>query len=334
MTSCSTLAVTGKQKSQVFLAQKQEITDKKPKAQESGFKPGLKPNESGEIMVLMYHNIGSAEDSWVRTPENFTRDLNTLYEKGYRPISLKDYVKGDITTPAGYTPVVITFDDGNENNFEYLPDGSISKNCAVGLLLAFHEKHPDFPLEATFYLSGDVPFGQKDLVSRKLNFLIDNGLDIGNHTVYHPNMNYLSKDDIEMEIGAQKHFLENILTQRGYIVDTFAKPFGTRPLDESLIQYLQAGSSSGMNYSNIAILDVGANPAFSPYDTRFNSLSIPRVKVSELYAGDSGLYNFLQYFDEHPEERFVSDGFRNIITVPAAKATFIGTYSGKELDTY
>lgn len=33
----------------------------------------LKPNEAGKIMVLMYHNIGTEEEEWVRTPENFKR---------------------------------------------------------------------------------------------------------------------------------------------------------------------------------------------------------------------------------------------------------------------
>ena len=48
----------------------------------------LKPNEAGKVMILMYHNIGPEEKVWTRTPENFLRDLTTLYDKGYRPISL------------------------------------------------------------------------------------------------------------------------------------------------------------------------------------------------------------------------------------------------------
>ena len=38
---------------------------------------GLKPNEAGKIMVLMYHNIGEPEAEWVRTPANFRKDLET-----------------------------------------------------------------------------------------------------------------------------------------------------------------------------------------------------------------------------------------------------------------
>ena len=30
----------------------------------------LKPNESGKIMILMYHNIGEEEQTWTRTVDN------------------------------------------------------------------------------------------------------------------------------------------------------------------------------------------------------------------------------------------------------------------------
>ena len=51
--------------------------------------------------------------------DNLKKDLETLYEKGYRPISLTDYVTGNITTELGYTPVVLTFDDGNLNIYKF-----------------------------------------------------------------------------------------------------------------------------------------------------------------------------------------------------------------------
>ena len=142
----------------------------------------LKPNEAGEIMILMYHNIGSEEKEWVRTPLNFRKDMETLYEKGYRPISLRDYVSGNITTEQGYTPVVITFDDGNLNNFEYLESGDINGESAVGLLIEFNEKHKDFPLEATFFLDGEQPFRQNSLILKKLSFIIDRGMDTVSYT--------------------------------------------------------------------------------------------------------------------------------------------------------
>ena len=44
----------------------------------------LPPNELGRVMILEYHKIDQPEERWTRTPENFRRDLETLYARGYR----------------------------------------------------------------------------------------------------------------------------------------------------------------------------------------------------------------------------------------------------------
>jgi len=270
---------------------------------------GLSPNEQGRIMVLMYHNIGETEATWVRTPENFIKDMTTLYEKGYRPLSLTDYVTGNITTEMGYTPVVITVDDANLNNFEYLEDGSIDPECMVGLLLAFNKEHPDFPLEVTFFADGQVPFSQRGLESQKVEFLIEKGMDIGNHTKNHDSMKLASKEEIQEYIGEQAKYLLTLTNKANYEVNTLSLPYGERPKDETLYQYLASGTYEEVKYENIAILNVGWNPAYSPYDTeKFNPLSIPRIRASEMDVDNVGMYNYIEYFDNHPENRFISDG--------------------------
>jgi predicted small lipoprotein YifL len=166
----------------------------------------LKPDESGRIMILMYHNIGEEEKEWVRTPENFLRDMTVLYEKGYRPISLRDYAKGYIDTEQGFTPVVLTFDDGNRNNFRYLDSGEIDPRSAVGLLLAFHESHPDFPLEATFFLNGPGVFQQKGTEEQKIQFLLERGMDVGNHTLEHANLSKPTGRRFSDKSGGRPYF--------------------------------------------------------------------------------------------------------------------------------
>lgn len=293
----------------------------------------LKPNESGKIMILMYHNIGEEEQTWTRTVDNLKKDLETLYEKGYRPISLTDYVTGNITTELGYTPVVLTFDDGNLNNYRYLEDGSLDPNCAVGILVEFNRTHPDFPLEATFFITSSNPFKQSQYAKEKVEALIEMGMDIGNHSKDHMNFKDASKDDLEEQLGYQAQYLETFAPE-GYRVNTLALPYGSRPKNKDLEIYLQKGQYEDYSYENVAILNVGWFPAVSPYHIDFNPLSLPRVRASEMNVDNVGMYNYLSYFDNHPEEKFISDGNPDIITIPEDLVDKLTINESKELYTY
>lgn len=294
---------------------KEESSDVDPKEK---IDLSLKPNEAGQIMVLMYHNIGGEEAEWVRTPENFKKDLKTLYEKGYRPISLADFVNNNINVDAGLTPVVITFDDGNQNNFNIIEkDGEkiVDPNSAVGILEEFNKAHPDFPLKATFFVFGSNPFRQPELLEYKLNYLVEKGFDIGNHTLEHNDMSKINDaNKIQKVIGQQAAFLESYIP--GYKINTYALSYGARPKDKALYPYLQKGEYEEKPYDNIAVLNVGWDPNVSPIDKAFDPYAIHRVRASETKVDGVGMYDWLAVLDKNPERRYISDGNPDIVTVP------------------
>lgn len=294
---------------------KEESSDVDPKEK---IDLSLKPNEAGQIMVLMYHNIGGEEAEWVRTPENFKKDLKTLYEKGYRPISLADFVNNNINVDAGLTPVVITFDDGNQNNFNIIEkDGEkiVDPNSAVGILEEFNKAHPDFPLKATFFVFGSNPFRQPELLEYKLNYLVEKGFDIGNHTLEHNDMSKINEaNKIQKVIGQQAAFLESYIP--GYKINTYALSYGARPKDKALYPYLQKGEYEEKPYDNIAVLNVGWDPNVSPIDKAFDPYAIHRVRASETKVDGVGMYDWLAVLDKNPERRYISDGNPDIVTVP------------------
>ena len=288
-----------------------------------------RPNELGKIMVLMYHEVGPNESTWRRTPENLLKDLKKLYEDGYRPISLRDFVNGNITTPKGFTPVVLTFDDGTAGQFRFVENKNGEKSpdpkSAVGILMDFHDQHPDFPAEATFFLHGTRPFEEKKTVTDKLRFLIANGMDIGNHTAAHQNLGdrkYQNPAIIQRIVGSQAKFLTEQIAGDfpEYSIDTLALCYGRRPKKSWLSRYLHKGRFENFEYRNIAVLNVGAGPAHSPFDERFRPLSLPRIRASEKNTYGVGLYSWLKYFDMHPDERFVSDGDVKTVTLPKTVA--------------
>ena len=272
----------------------------------------LKVDESQEIMVLMYHNIGTEEATWTRTPENFRRDLETLYNSRFRTISLEDYVQGNISTQKGFTPVVITFDDGNENNFRYLDNGKIDPLCAVGIFETFKKDFPDFNTTATFFLNS-LAFGNSEQEQEKLKFLSENDYSVGNHTFNHLDLKKASPDDIQKDIARLKSKHET--TYPDLNIQTLALPYGAKPSEENY-HFTYNGSFEGITYNNIAVLLVGWDPYLSPYHVDFDFSKIRRVRASETNVDDVGIYNWLSSYDEGNKKRFISDGNPNTISVP------------------
>lgn len=290
----------------------------------------IKANESGKVMILMYHVIGAPQEApWVQTAQNFRRDLETLYQEGYSLISLQDFISGSIKTPAGRTPVVMTFDDGTEGQFRYItdPDGQkkIDPDSAVGILLEFGRKHPEFGHTATFYIFNN-PFRQKEFWQDKLKHLVELGFDIGNHTLNHPKLKNISGEQVQKELASLAKLVEDAVP--GYQVRSLALPFGIWPQDPALAAQ---GSSDGYKYQNLAVLKVGANPALSHAVTGFDPLKLPRVQASTVELG-----RWLEYFRKNPQERYISDGDPNTVAVPAARADTIDRerLNGRELITW
>jgi len=297
----------------------------------------IQPNEAGEIMVLMYHQIRGPEAEWSRTPENFRRDLQVLYDEGFRPISLYDYATGNITTDAGYTPVVLTFDDGNQNNFNMIQNTNgewiVDPDSAVGMLVEFNEKNPDFPLEATFFINGGTPFGQSEFVEYKLKYLVEKGMDIGNHTNTHINFTNAPEEKIQEELGKLQRLVNKYLPD--YEVNTLALPFGSKPKDQELFKYLEAGEYEEEKYQHVAILEVGWDPYHSPFNKNFNSSKIRRVRASETKVDGVGMYDWIKAFENGNRTRYISDGDPNTITVQEKhKDVLSEDLKGKTLRTY
>ncbi|MDK2822896.1 MAG: hypothetical protein PWQ67_2674 [Clostridia bacterium] len=304
-------------------------SDPEPKQEPEIDLAEINANEAGQIMILEWHVIGEKEGRWSRTYTNFRKDLETLYEKGYRLVSLRDVVTNNIQVEAGYTPVVLTFDDGTEGHFRYIEqDGKriIDPHSAVGILKAFYDEHPDFGLMATFYINYYTPFGQKDYWQDKLREIVKLGMDLGNHTVNHEKLNNLSQEKVEEELGKMVKMVQEVVP--GYELDSLALPYGINPKD---INWAVSGEYEGIKYHNKAILLVGSGPIKSPVVKGFNPSQLPRIQVFQ-----EEFDKWLNYFDENPEKRYISDGDPDTISIPVGEKDKIDAnkLGGKILKTY
>ncbi|MBS7525676.1 polysaccharide deacetylase family protein [Fusibacter paucivorans] len=272
-------------------------------------------NELGKTMIIMYHRIGDDNSYYTRSVEAFKADLQRLYDEGYSLASMQSYLSGRIEVPFGRTPVILTFDDGDISNFRYLDDGSIDPNCAVGIINAFSEAHPAFGRHAVFYLNKDNPFGQPSEFSKKAGYILENGYEFGNHTMHHTSLKALTSNEIKTAIGGNANYFESLLPAVHF--RTIALPFGDRPQNDQLYSYVFSGTYEDKPYDNRIALLVGWRPEKPLYAFETTLQFVNRVQ-----SGDNQyqLGYWLDYFVDHPDERFISDGDPDIISVPAASA--------------
>ncbi|HEX2946654.1 MAG TPA: polysaccharide deacetylase family protein [Clostridia bacterium] len=299
----------------------------------------VKPNEAGRVMIVMFHNFvdeyKKGDKLYTTTFDAFRKLLDTLYTSGYRLIGLNDYLNGNIETPAGYMPIVFTFDDGTAGQFNLIEEnGTLKANpdSAAGIMEEFNRIHPDFGLKGTFYVNlGDQTFSGAGTVDQRLKYLIDKGFEIGNHTYSHINLKKTeTADKIQQEIGENQKKMYELVPD--YTFTTFSLPYGAPSKD--LKQFVIKGSFEGTDYENKALMEVGWDPNQSPYSTKFDPMSIHRVRSSGIEPQDADLAWWLKNLKRSNE--FVSDGNPSTVTVPESYKSIVdqSKLGGRALITY
>jgi peptidoglycan/xylan/chitin deacetylase (PgdA/CDA1 family) len=184
------------------------------------------------VPVLMYHHIGTLRGHW---PDSqfyvssaaFEAQMAYLAEDGFASVSLEQVLlalHGDGSLPAH--PVAITFDDGNQDNYD--------------LALPVLEK---YYLSATFLIVTGWVGKPGHLTWNEIATMQQAGMHFGAHTVSHPYLPFLSQSNADREIRASKSDLESHL---GQAVLVFAYPYGhTSPLITRLVQLAGFGLALG-----------------------------------------------------------------------------------------
>ena len=257
--------------------------------------PNRPPNELGRIPILEYHLIGDSAGRWMRERDQFRKDLELLYERGYRPISVAELVDKKIDLPAGLSPIVFTFDDASPGQFRYVEKNGqleIDPGSAVGIWLDFAKQHPDWGNKAVFCMlsgaeAGRSFFGNKDIEGqktewrhRKVKFLADQGFELCNHTLWHAQLSKYPDAFVQQQIAQLQMAVDSAVP--GYKIRTLALPLGLWPKNRELAHkgsWTDPKSKRTISYDYDAVLEVAGGPARSPHDPQFNPLSLPRVQV-------------------------------------------------------
>src|ERR1700686_828274 len=151
------------------------------------------PNEMGRIMVLEYHLITDHNGDYARERSQFRKDLELLYNRGYRPVNMSDVLDKKLNLPRGLSPVVFVFDDASPEQFRYINTNGkleIDPTSGMGIWLDFRKTHPDWNNKAVYCLlsgasAGHNFFGDRGIQGQKSNWrfqkvkwLPENGFDL------------------------------------------------------------------------------------------------------------------------------------------------------------
>jgi peptidoglycan/xylan/chitin deacetylase (PgdA/CDA1 family) len=177
--------------------------------------PILPEKRRSKVPILVYHHLSQSASEGspgVRrltvTAEVFAQQMQYLQDNGYHVITfsdLADYFDHGRELPT--LPVIISFDDGWENQFEY----------ALPSLEKYH-----YP--ATFFVVTNY-IGHPGFISwPQLQTLLTDGMRIGSHSRSHPRLNKI-KDSTKLwdQIYNSKSILETALETP---VEEFAYPYG------------------------------------------------------------------------------------------------------------
>lgn len=157
---------------------------------------GVKYSNEG-IPVLMYHSIKNDKTNpLVVEPELFKDQMKYLKDNGYTTLSMNElfnFMRYNKAVPK--KSVVITFDDGYEDIYIN----------AYPIL-----KHYDF--KATIFIITDLcRQGGLYIKVPQLKEMINNGIEIGSHTLDHSKLNKLTYDEQLYNFKQSKKFIDDNL---------------------------------------------------------------------------------------------------------------------------
>lgn len=181
--------------------------------------------EDSRVPILMYHKVNpnpATGGLGLRvTPGSFERQMRYLDKNGFQTISIEHmmshYTEGK---PLPSRPIVITFDDGYEDNYRY----------AFPILKKHNMIATIFVVAGTIgginefdYRQGRQPMN-KMATWEQLKEMADYGISIESHTVTHPHMAGVSLEQARKELVESKKILEKGL---GRPVNYFCYPYGS-----------------------------------------------------------------------------------------------------------
>ncbi len=160
-----------------------------------------------KIPILLYHRVLDSQDpsfdDHCVSIGHFKKQMKALYQKGYQTVSLeKGIYNRDKQVNFPDKPIIITFDDGYEDNYSNVLPILRSYNFTATIFLVVDFVDSDEKLNTEPYLSWE-----------QIRKMQDQGFEFQSHGVSHRRMDHLSAENVNYELTHSKKILEQRLNR-------------------------------------------------------------------------------------------------------------------------
>lgn len=223
-----------------------------------------------DIPVLLYHHIEPVQSSfnaqrrrWTMTPEKFESQIEWILRQGFAVITLKELFEArKKAIPLDGRTVVLTFDDGWKDHY--------------ARVFPILKKHG---LKATFFIVANSVGNSSYMDWPEILEMESAGMDIQSHSLTHPKLTTIDRQQSWREISESKKILDGHLRKP---VTIFAYPFGY--YDQRIIQmvkdagYQGAVTVSGLNAGYLTREDKAFTYIRYALEGRENLETVARIK--------------------------------------------------------
>jgi len=191
------------------------------------------------IPILLYHSISNTGNLYSVKKNEFVKQMEFLQKNDYKSISLNTFVrKNKLPENLPTKSVIITFDDGYEDNF----------TTAMPIL-----KKYDFT--ATFFVTTNFINNKKGMLSsNQISQLANNGMYIGSHSHNHIFLNNVNQKQLFVELTQSKIILEDITKQP---VNHLSLPGGR--YNKNVLEAAYNANYKTICNSNIKLININSN---------------------------------------------------------------------------
>lgn len=224
--------------------------------------------------ILMYHMVrepipGARFNKMRVPPSTFEAQLAYLQENHWQFATMKDWAEGSLNDRS----VILTFDDGFADNYEQALPLLEKYNACATLYLVVYRHENDWAVRKKCYHNNRELVKESKLSDDQVREMLSSGrIELGSHTLTHPDLRRLSPEEKQEELHQSKTLLEETF---GQAITSIAYPFGLfDERDQDLAQSL--------GYRTAVTTSQGIDPLIScPFALR-------RIKVS----GKEGMHAF------------------------------------------